>query len=288
MYMPLKPYFTITPSLLLQQNKDNAGFENTNLNIILSSETEFTPHLYSILDKVENKFIISICDSLLKDQSILQALLSKVYILLALNKSINRQRILPVFSDSQYQHGSLNIEMCQTYFNQQGVADIKLPIFDYSLNGIQTIDNCSLFVMNELPPGLQNAYSENKNYSTTMIIAFRNEITDFAMINDVKKQIIADEKNHILKTDISPYSMENEEFESEIELWKKRTLLYQVFLSLSKKIQEKEYYDVLNWYQKEYEILPLWYKRLGHIIKVIMGKRSFRSLFRDDVKKYKD
>ncbi|MGZ8510931.1 MAG: hypothetical protein ACXWWA_11160, partial [Chitinophagaceae bacterium] len=72
------------------------------------------------------------------------------------------------------------------------------------------------------------------------------------------------------------------------ELWKKRTLLYQDFLSLSKAVQEKEYYDVLNWYRREYEILPLWYKRVGHIIKVVMGKRRFRSLFRDDVKKYKD
>jgi len=35
-------------------------------------------------------------------------------------------------------------------------------------------------------------------------------------------------------------------------------------------------------------VLPLWYKRLGHIIKVVMGKRSFKSLFSDKVKKYRD
>jgi hypothetical protein len=46
--------------------------------------------------------------------------------------------------------------------------------------------------------------------------------------------------------------------------------------------------ELQDYYHYEYEILPLWYKRLGHVIKVIMGKRSFRSLFRDDVKKYKD
>jgi len=43
-----------------------------------------------------------------------------------------------------------------------------------------------------------------------------------------------------------------------------------------------------NFYHYEYEILPLWFKRLGHIIKVIMGKRSFRSLFDENVKKYRD
>ena len=43
-----------------------------------------------------------------------------------------------------------------------------------------------------------------------------------------------------------------------------------------------------TFYQNEYEILPLWYKKLGHIIKVIMGKRTFRSLFDNNVKKYKN
>lgn len=42
-----------------------------------------------------------------------------------------------------------------------------------------------------------------------------------------------------------------------------------------------------NYYTNEYEILPRWYKRFGHVLKVVMGKRSFRSLFNDNVKKYK-
>lgn len=61
---------------------------------------------------------------------------------------------------------------------------------------------------------------------------------------------------------------------------------------------QKQYSDILrsdhstkelqDYYNHEYEILPVWYKRFGHILKVITGKRTFRSLFRDDVKKYKD
>jgi hypothetical protein len=46
--------------------------------------------------------------------------------------------------------------------------------------------------------------------------------------------------------------------------------------------------EIQDFYNREYETLPLWYKRLGHIVKVLSGKRTFRSLFRDDVKKYKD
>jgi regulator of replication initiation timing len=43
-----------------------------------------------------------------------------------------------------------------------------------------------------------------------------------------------------------------------------------------------------DYYNQEYEVLPTWYKRLGHIVKVITGKRKFRSLFNDGVKKKRD
>jgi hypothetical protein len=42
-----------------------------------------------------------------------------------------------------------------------------------------------------------------------------------------------------------------------------------------------------HFYNNEYEVLPKWYKRLGHLIKVMTGKRNLRSLFNDQVKKYK-
>jgi hypothetical protein len=57
-------------------------------------------------------------------------------------------------------------------------------------------------------------------------------------------------------------------------------------LELSAKHNEVD--DILRFYKNEYEILPLWYKRFGHILKVMQGKRSFRSLYDKRVKKYKD
>ncbi len=57
------------------------------------------------------------------------------------------------------------------------------------------------------------------------------------------------------------------------------------YLSIIK--SKDESLKILKFYENEYEILPLWYKRLGHVLKVIMGKRSFRSLFDNNVKKYK-
>jgi glycosyltransferase involved in cell wall biosynthesis len=37
--------------------------------------------------------------------------------------------------------------------------------------------------------------------------------------------------------------------------------------------------ETKNWYYKEYEVLPLWFKRLGHIVKVLQGHRKLKSLF---------
>lgn len=50
---------------------------------------------------------------------------------------------------------------------------------------------------------------------------------------------------------------------------------------------EEQTRRILEFYHSEYEVLPLWYKRFGHIIKVLTGKRSFKSLFDDKAKKGK-
>jgi hypothetical protein len=51
---------------------------------------------------------------------------------------------------------------------------------------------------------------------------------------------------------------------------------------------KNDYDSLFTWYHNEYEILPLWYKRFGHILKVLTGKRTFKSLFYDNVKKYRN
>ncbi len=43
---------------------------------------------------------------------------------------------------------------------------------------------------------------------------------------------------------------------------------------------QKEVQSIKEWYNNEYEVLPIWYKRLGHVIKVMIGKRSFKSLLK--------
>lgn len=77
----------------------------------------------------------------------------------------------------------------------------------------------------------------------------------------------------------------NEHYAYENTLLKNRSILYLEFIAVSKEIREKEYFDLLDWYHKEYEVLPLWYKRFGHIVKVMKGKRSFRTLISDNIQK---
>jgi len=40
---------------------------------------------------------------------------------------------------------------------------------------------------------------------------------------------------------------------------------------------EKEMEKIIEFYHSEYEVLPLWYKRFGHMIKLLTGKRKVRS-----------
>ncbi len=52
-------------------------------------------------------------------------------------------------------------------------------------------------------------------------------------------------------------------------------------IELSKLMQIKKFYH------QQYEVLPLWYKRFGHIIKVLTGRRTLKSLFYNKQKKKK-
>jgi hypothetical protein len=52
--------------------------------------------------------------------------------------------------------------------------------------------------------------------------------------------------------------------------------------------EQDEANKINEFYHQEYEILPMWYKKVGQLIKVCMGKRTFRSLFDNNVKKYKE
>jgi hypothetical protein len=86
---------------------------------------------------------------------------------------------------------------------------------------------------------------------------------------------------------------QNRQLRIQVQQWERVALAAQQEI-----INQKEHNHILrstsqatalqNYYNNEYEVLPLWFKRLGHIVKVLTGKRRLGSLFNDNVKKYKE
>jgi hypothetical protein len=61
----------------------------------------------------------------------------------------------------------------------------------------------------------------------------------------------------------------------------RRLSIAESFVEVAKNKYKNDYESLFEYYQKEYEVLPVWFKRLGHIVKVLTGHRKFKSLFND-------
>lgn len=59
------------------------------------------------------------------------------------------------------------------------------------------------------------------------------------------------------------------------------------FVEVAKNKYKDDYESLFEYYHKEYEVLPVWFKRLGHIIKVLTGHRKFKSLISNERKEKK-
>lgn len=133
---------------------------------------------------------------------------------------------------------------------------------------------------------------EINNNSHLLLLFFLPNMISFdnfySEINQIEEKF---KKNNPLKSllleESTRFRKEVEKYEINIYLLKKDLESKQAYIA-SLNIPESTMKKVANFYYYEYEILPKWYKQFGHIIKVITGKRTFRSLFSDKVKKYKD
>jgi len=209
--------------------------------------------------------------------------------LIAINSSSKGKKIIPLFSRTA-DIGYLDTRAIKSYFDQQGTPDMIFPFFctDPKINR-QRSGGCYLLILPPKQADLTTIFQENIGNAVT-IIFFSEPITDLTVIENIRHPVLLKETGQFdfSFSEVATNYVDWEEFETERSLWRKRALLYQDFIMLSKMVQQKEYYDIIDWYHKEYESLPGWYKRCGHLLKVITGKRTFRSLFRNDVKKYKD
>ena len=127
-----------------------------------------------------------------------------------------------------------------------------------------------------------SSLSKEKLLSENLLLKFKLENSGFYL------QLIRDESQGFL-TEIS--NLRNEIYRLTQQILKPHrsaensSLLYSDEDGFIRKLQtqitleQNRANEILEWYKKEYEVLPMWYKRFGQLIKVFKGKRTFRSLF---------
>jgi hypothetical protein len=102
------------------------------------------------------------------------------------------------------------------------------------------------------------------------------------LFKSIQREILFSEKKHQLELIIQDLKADLSSKNEYLEFLRGKNLngkLDEMDMLSSMKIKK--------FYHQEYEVLPLWYKRFGHILKVFLRKRTFRSLFTDKTTNYK-
>jgi hypothetical protein len=282
MYRAATSYYTIAAARLARMDFSDQAFAHIRLNVLLQDEKEITPELFDTINALPVDHILSLSASLFRDEELLAGICPSVYLLLSMNWTSAGQKIIPVFTND----GTPPLKKMETYFAGQGVTGLEFPVFNVNGPGVYTKDNCTLVLLPQFSQVDKKVFDPVAGVDKMMIVVPANEFENPRAISELRKIMMQAEQDGI-GADPAEFYVEKAEFDMEKELWKRRVSVYNDFLPLSKKVQQKEYNDVIDWYHKEYEVLPVWYKRLGHIIKVLMGKREFRSLFGDKLKRNK-
>ncbi|MEP6746304.1 MAG: hypothetical protein ABJB86_01190 [Bacteroidota bacterium] len=172
----------------------------------------------------------------------------------------------------------------------QGFADV---IIVQPINNTDSQHACFYYIdgrnfnLNSILENPINDYLKSRNFFPPHFVIFgdtiSNKLVQYETI--LNQELLASKTvNYKIATEIYYLQMKIQHFGHKLSQQNINEDNLRIYLE----IQKKDLSKALDWYHYEYEILPIWYKQFGHIVKVIMGKRSFRSLFSDNVKKYKD
>lgn len=115
-------------------------------------------------------------------------------------------------------------------------------------------------------------------------------ITQFNEIGSVAKELLEAENElkqnnpKLFQILFKTYKLENDLINANLELFETKEDLenQKIYLEFFKNQDEAK--KINDFYYHEYEVLPLWYKQFGHIIKAILGKRTWRSLWDNNSK----
>jgi hypothetical protein len=192
------------------------------------------------------------------------------------NKTAGFSGFLKSLAEKSAKQGLGNIHLLET--KTSGQDDGNPGQFAYSINGEEK--DYGPFVKNWLRQSVANRNPTEIHF----LVSAENEMS--AIFNKMKEKEndLKKTEEYILAEAFYQRQQLIDEYKHQLSLRINSEKDAQAYL----RIQKEERASGLKWYHYEYEILPLWYKRVGQLIKVLMGKRSFKSLFSDNVKKYKD
>ena len=239
---------------------------------------DFTP------DSVKSKTLMELIVSISFHSSYIKNVYDNPHVLFELEKSNNNEYI-SIVREAFKAQGYTDIEVILMYKNHNFLSDIsdKYVRFDLGeniesfssayINSIKTLTSSqfSFYFFLVYPGNLPEALKIIDNAESTI----RKDLPQtYSLLNEGK--FLTLKENALLSKlqliEDQPGSLDGEDldYNSTIDRYKKQVT------------------ELLKFYKREYEILPLWYKRFGHIIKVITGKRTFKSLFNDNAEKYKE
>ncbi|MEJ8804058.1 hypothetical protein [Pontibacter sp. H249] len=249
------------------------------INVIIQSPVEINDELIKLLIGCDFKFIVTLSFSgnlNLQDKTYqdlyLITLLSNYY-------RVGGLAVIPVFNSHPSHSVSHLVSKIESVFSVQRNNKILLPVFSIFDSSQQIIDDKGVTLVQ---PEMFSSYEFQTKLLTHLVNRNISSLILCRPLNAASRRAEQDNNCSIgvcLNTVIEQKN-EVENLIHEKSLLQERVEVYRNFLNISKEIQEKEYKEVLDWYHKEYEVLPLWFKRIGHLVKVMLGKRSIGSIFK--------
>ncbi len=297
-------HFIIKPQEVINVPSDQGFFYSFLLDIEFPEVVDST---FSFIFSKNYNGPFSITIPVSKNAFVKEAWLNKLFLILSHSeyKKYNNKLIIGFFSENN------SIYSEHVFFQQLGLelAKQNFDVLFLNFNYLDINNTTSLFFyfsdLELTDEVFYEWYSNKLNNSASLLNLFyrysdiesaekiirQREITERKMMNEtpglcslIQKNIIFSKREEQLSSIIENLRAEVSSKNDYLDflLSKNTDELFNNGIDLIPSMKIKKFY-----YQ-EYEILPLWYKRFGHILKVIMGKRTFRSLFKDNIKKYKD
>ena len=160
------------------------------------------------------------------------------------------------------------------FANNFSTSAIKEMLFEQGFTNVDVLDFAELekFIAGDLSGYL--LLNKENDFLDLIILTIERPESEVTFKESSFIQKIMDQKpdkyfNAKLKFQDNLFlKNENEELKIELQNHKK-------YLEIALNQKETEY--ILDFYHKQYEVLPLWYKRFGHLIKIVTGKRKFKN-----------